>query len=371
MSKAQDSPLASAARIKAIGIGIGAALGSTSPKHSTNTSSVSPPQASSLRTVHGYAERPAVNLLSANIRGFISTRGNPEMGTAKYEGQIVFVEWKELPVRSRNKIMGRVKDLAVLLGALKHPEFRSFRCKGIALDSETARIAFVFEMPAFVETGPPKPLRTMFGNSPSVTERLQLALRITESVRYFHMAGWLHKNLRSENILLSSNRDISSGNPLANPILAGFAFSRLDSPSEISEQPSSDPQGDIYRHPDAMGEPSESFSAIEDIYALGTVLLEIGEWRSLRSLVERIVGLGKSDIALIQLARIRSFLLDDSNKGGLGNLKFRMGDVYTSVMKRMLSGEMPKVPAMTKEEGQLFAPDILGIAMRELSRCVI
>ena len=81
MSKAQDSPLASAARIKAIGIGIGAALGSTSPKHSTNTSSVSPPQASSLRTVHSYSKRSAINLVSADIRDFISTRRNPEMGT--------------------------------------------------------------------------------------------------------------------------------------------------------------------------------------------------------------------------------------------------------------------------------------------------
>ena len=85
-----------------------------------------------------------------------------------------------------------VKDLAVLLNAPKHPDFRSFRCKGMALDSETARIAFVFEMPAFAEMDPPKPLRTMFESSPSVTERVQLALRTTESVRYFRMAGWLH-----------------------------------------------------------------------------------------------------------------------------------------------------------------------------------
>ena len=293
------------------------------------------------------------------------------MGTARYGGHIVFVELKELPVRSRYKIMGRVKDLAVLLGAPKHPDFSFYRCKGIALDSETARIAFVFEMPAFFEVGPPKPLRTMFGSSPSVTERLQLALRTTESVRYFRVAGWLHKNLRSEKILTSSNRDISSGNPLFNPILADLAFSLLDSPSEISEQPFSDPQRKIYRHADAMGEPSESFCAIKDIYALGTVLLELGEWRSLRSLVKKFVDLEKSDIALIQLARIRSSFLHNSNKGSLGNLKFRMGDVCTSVTKMMLSGEIPKVPAMTKEEGQLFAPNILDIAVRELGRCLI
>ena len=81
MSQAQDSPLASAAGIRAIGIGISAALGPTSPNDATNISSVSPPQASSLRTVDSYPKRSAINLVSADIRDFISTRRNPEMGT--------------------------------------------------------------------------------------------------------------------------------------------------------------------------------------------------------------------------------------------------------------------------------------------------
>ena len=80
------------------------------------------------------------------------------------------------------------------------------------------------------------------------------------------------------------------------------------------------------------------------------MLLEIEEWLSLRSLIKRIVNLRQSHIALIHLARIRSFLLNDSNKGGLENPKFRMSDVYTSVTKMMLSGEIPKVPTIIKKE---------------------
>jgi len=60
-------------------------------------------------------------------------------------------------------------------------------------------------------------------------------------------------------------------------MLAGLAFSCLDLSFEISEQPSADPKRDIYRHPEAMGEPSASFSAAKDFYALGIILLE--NWR--------------------------------------------------------------------------------------------
>ena len=225
----------------------------------------------------------------------------------------------------------------------------------------------------------------MFGLSPSVTERLKLALVITNSVRQFHTAGWLHKNLRSENILLFSpgNSNTFAMFPLLSPILAGFPFSRLDSPSEISEQPSVDPQRDIYRHPEAMGEPSTSFTAAKDIYALGTILLEIGEWRSLKSLVERMVDVGKPDVALTQLAKIRPFLLDDGPKGGLATLKFRMGDIYASVIKMMISGELPEqadnAPERPAEKyhgypnasGEIFVPNLLDVAVRKLGRCLI
>lgn len=59
--------------------------------------------------------------------------------------------------------------------------------------------------------------------------------------------------------------------------LAGLAFSCLDLSFEISEQPSADPKRDIYRHPEAMREPSVSLSAAKDFYALGIILLE--NWR--------------------------------------------------------------------------------------------
>ena len=378
----QYSSLASVAEVKAITLRI-----DPGPESHSSEEALS----SSIGQSDGFTDtvrRSAhtVHLKSQLLQDFVAIKGNPEMGVARYDSEIVFVEWKTLPVYPRNKIMTRVQDLAILLSASKHPNFRSLRCKGITRAPDESKIAFIFVFSGSNDFfQPPRLLRNIFGSSPSVTERLKLALEITESVRHFHTAGWLHKNLRSENILL-----ISPGNPvsfailpLSLPMLAGFAFSRLDSPSEISKQPSLDPQRDIYRHPEAMGEPSTSFSAAKDIYALGTILLEIGEWRSLKSLVEKVVDVGKPDVALTQLAKIKPFLLDDGPKGGLATLKYRMGYVYTSVTKMMISGGVPEqagdVPEQREEKdqsypnasGEIFVPNLLDVAVRGLGRCLI
>jgi hypothetical protein len=361
-------PLASAAEIKAIQVNLG--VTSNGGEHAT------PP--SLFPQYPGQPSKVALsNLDTRHIGQYKPMKNNAEMGMATYQGVPVFIEWKSLPILYKSKILNRVENLALLLSTPKHPDFRSLQCRGLARDNDRGKVAFICNVPSQCGSPVPRSLRKLFGMSPSVTERIQLALRITQSVKYFHTAGWLHKNLRSENILFWDTSNSALNSPpipsfaLSEPILAGFAFSRQDSPSEISEQPSSDPQRDIYRHPEAMGEPSESFSAAKDIYALGTILLEIGEWRSLRRLVEKIVDVSRPNVPLDQLALVKPFLLNEGPKGGLGMLKYRMGDVYAQVTKMMLSGVVPPAPQAQKEAGIVFRPNVLDIAVRELGRCVV
>lgn len=47
----------------------------------------------------------------------------------------------------------------------------------------------------------------------------------------------------------------------------------------MSEKPLSDPDDDIYRHPDYRAQNSRSFLPSFDIYSLGIMLFEIGMWR--------------------------------------------------------------------------------------------
>lgn len=65
--------------------------------------------------------------------------------------------------------MARVQDLATLLSGPKHHSLRSLRLKGLIQDIDIPRIAFVFEAHiGGYQT--PKPLRSMFAGSPSVTK---------------------------------------------------------------------------------------------------------------------------------------------------------------------------------------------------------
>ena len=351
--------LASAADIKTVSVNLGAATHGPSPTYiaSMDEHSHSP----------SWSRVPTCD--TKLIKQYTPIKSNSDMGIATYQDKSVFIEWRILPHQFESKIIERITDLANVLSTPKQPDFCSLQCTGLARDNDGGKIAFIFDAPSLVTAQLPQSLRNLFSLNPSVTERVQLALEITQSVKYFHTAGWLHKNLRSENILFwPVDASIS---PLSRPVLVGFGFSRQDSPSQISEQPSSNPNRDIYRHPEAMGEPSVSFSAAKDIYALGTILLEIGEWHSLKTLVKNVVDLKRHDISLDQLAKVRPFLLDEGPKGGLWMLKYRMGDIYARVTKMMLSGEVPETPEVWKGDGVTFRPNLLDIATSELRRCVI
>ncbi|KAF8459882.1 hypothetical protein BDZ91DRAFT_740984 [Kalaharituber pfeilii] len=175
------------------------------------------------------------------------------------------------------------------------------------------------------------------------------------------------------------------GIALESPYLVGFEYARFDATSEVSEQPSSNPEHDIYRHPLAIGDYCESFSRVFDIYSLGLVLVEIALWRPLRKIVSKVVpelaqsekksakeggngsslgrtkakkamamamalggggnskGAGGGDpphVPLSQIMKIRDFLLDPTTEDNVpGNLEFFMGEIYKDVVMRCLRGD--------------------------------
>ena len=102
-----------------------------------------------------------------------------------------------------------------------------------------------------------------------------------------------------------------------------------------------------------MDDPSNSFTAAMDIYSLGTILLEIGEWRSLKTLVERFIDFRKL-ASTIELSKVRTFFLDENPSGGLSMLEYRMVNVCAAVTKTMLSGDAPESFASDKDEYLAF-----------------
>ena len=167
------------------------------------------------------------------------------IGTALYNEVPVLVEHKLLPSMSKSRFLDRAKELALLLSTQKDPSFYSLRCCGLASNLKDSKLAFLFTLSSSlaITQSPQLPsppltsLRNIFSLRPSVTTPISLAHKLVRSLRWFHAENWLHKDIRSEHMLFPLSQ---SGPDLNHPIIAGFAFSRADTPAAISEQPSSD-----------------------------------------------------------------------------------------------------------------------------------
>jgi len=141
-----------------------------------------------------------------------------------------------------DKVYGRVQELAEKLGSLPSEEYLTLKCKGFFEDHCRGEFCFVYELPSSCECPsaptPPSSLLQYVTSSfkPSVTARIRLAYRLALSMHRIHNEGWLHKGIRSENILFLPVRQ-NGPRSLDNPRLVGSDFERKEGPEEYSEKP--------------------------------------------------------------------------------------------------------------------------------------
>lgn len=119
-----------------------------------------------------------------------------------------------------------------------------------------------------------------------------------------------------------------------------------------------------------MGEPSLNFNALMDIYSLGTVLLELAEWRALRYIVDSVVDVGAENVPLNKLAEVQPFLLSGRGKGGTSKLRTKMGDIYTSVCFLCLGGKVEEAK-LDQDGGFESQGSLLDVAVQRLESCKI
>lgn len=298
---------------------------------------------------------------------------NKSIGIGYYDHKPVFVEIKTVEPFLRSKLKDRVDNLAILLSTSKDASFHTLQCLGVIEIPNESQFAFVYGYPNLDiledKRNLPQPislLDLLNGSQPSVTYRLNLAIALLRTVNIFHTSGWLRKDLRSENILFFPTS--STSHPLSSnltPYLTGFQFSRLDNRTEISENPSSNPSHDIYRHRYALGEPSMAFEQFMDIYSLGTILIEIAEWRPLRHVVLKHVDVKSREVPLDKLAGIGKWLNETKVESGM--VAFRMGDAFARAVKKCLRSEDSEGEDNQVKDGHL---DTLG-TIHELGKCII
>ncbi|KAH0565087.1 hypothetical protein GP486_001527 [Trichoglossum hirsutum] len=221
------------------------------------------------------------------------------------DGRHVLVEYKSDGQDEEGKIeqktLDRLEQLGLLLKRQSDPRFRVLKFLFLGHQFKEQRIGFVYEFPEGVEA-PPNSLISSIPdvsdtNRPPLGVRMNLAFQICQSILLLHTVGWLHKNLRSENIIFFPRAEAAEGDPdldgpkdltppamrkFDNPWIIGFEFARME--NDFSSRRKEDSiSRNIYRHPQRWGLPSERHAKIHDIYdllsALGVMLLEIGLWQ--------------------------------------------------------------------------------------------
>ncbi|KAF8241233.1 hypothetical protein K440DRAFT_646616 [Wilcoxina mikolae CBS 423.85] len=140
---------------------------------------------------------------------------------------------------------------------------RTLGCLGCVFD-ETRNLAFlVYTFPSASSCDPPTSLfeylvrRTRESKiKTSLDDRYVLAYESAESVFQLHLSGWLHKGIRSDNMLSFRSKDVSvadipSGRVLREPYLTGFEFSRQDGDTH-SQTVEETAEFNRYRHLDGQ-----------------------------------------------------------------------------------------------------------------------
>lgn len=287
----------------------------------------------------------------------------------------VWIEWKDYDTAgqhphslSKKDIVDRVRKLASLLNHSPKPEaFRTPHCLGFFdkadpdvpaddVDILDRRLGLIFERPnndLLHTTLPPVSLHELLQDNgvrkPRVTERVRLANALSNCVLYLHAVNWLHKGLRSHNVLFFRTR--TGHIDYCQPYLSGFDFSRPGGSDEMTDVPGDDAEHDLYRHPNAQANRRKERQRSKksfDIYSLGIIFVELAHWKT----VDKVLGIdmrrarGKPEM----LRQVRDELLGDERIADIGA---EMGEKFEDAIKTCLIGEQE----LGQQEGDEEATD--------------
>lgn len=271
---------------------------------------------------------------------------------AYYKDFSVWVEWKTIehtnPGEGDSLVEECVKKLSALLETnnsldddIDTLQFRAPHCFGYFKDDEMGRFGLVFKKPGRAKSfQAPVSLHSLLTKKdaqgqpiiPSLTQRVTLMRLICETIERLHAVDWLHKGLRSANILLFKALDSEEIN-FSDPYISGFEYSRPAGRDDMTERPSDDLASDIYRHPSVQQASKRSNSRkSHDIYSLGILLLEIAYWMPL----DQILGFDLETVKPKAVHLVRQQLL--SVPQYLRSVKSYQGDTVEDIIRTCLEG---------------------------------
>lgn len=388
-----DGAVAAAARLRHKGLLLdlisSPSCGTSSRFEATTRTSATHPKASSLQSTKDLLHSPDLLVL---CKGHVSAGVSREVG--KYDGKPVIVEWKEVASAVESKLKYRITRVAAFLREMKNPAFHSLRCFGFLKAPKSGSYAYLFSPPdalsSSFSTWSLNELLCLESQRPSLNNRLGIAIALAETVLQLHTAGWLHKGIRADNILLfkSGTEQWNSIDDLSSPYLGGYEYARADSPLETTEAPSSQLHLELYRHPRSLGQGRASFNKKFDLYSLGCVLLEVAFWLPLQTiLLQRLrrrsdethasssmlsslkILAPKDDAEYYTMVKVKQDFLEERGISSIrAELDFRMGEVYSKIVMDCLYAEtQPSIPADNEFDDSLEFQESIVSTLRRMS----
>jgi hypothetical protein len=177
----------------------------------------------------------------------------------------------------------QIKTMVTQLSQAKRTSYHILPCIGYFQERHSRQFSVVFQMEdKFVVEDTPTTLSSLYSSTKRVPlgERIRLAYEIAVAVGNLHRVGWLHKELKSENVLffktLGRENIVEPTSPgvisspsinFALPWLFGFEYSRAEDADTYLE-PDYSPENNAYRHPERWGKPRVKFERSHDVYSL-------------------------------------------------------------------------------------------------------
>ena len=276
---------------------------------------------------------------------------------AVYDNSPVILEWKDVDCGMESKIKYRIASVASLLAEMEDKSFHCLRCVGYS-KGPLNRYAYLFEPPADANLASMKSLEEVLNEARDrrqrigLNKRLAIGLALAEAVLQLHTAGWLHKDIRPDNVLLFDNiteKDVQL------VFLAGYQVARADNPLEATEDPLSREFSELYRHPAYLDQQRPEYHKGFDLYSLGCVLVELALWEYWPAILwrhsqDRQAQKPRSyKLDIQQLARNKSTLVEEkamllsqtsqTTNALMAEIEFHGGSAYKSIVSECLAGE--------------------------------
>lgn len=275
-----DAAIASAARFKRIRLVLGV---------DQRPGEIRPPQTPAI-----YNSMPRLKMIKEKkikAAGNVLIRaGSIQLGT--YNDDPVLVEWRHTDAYKYDVLEKHMQALALLLGIVDNT-FATLPCIGLTASKECCRFALVYEVPVSTteEQRSSLTLHDAIASQRrmSLRDRLSIACTLAEAVLQLHTVGWLHKSIRSDNVIfLKNGQDLGASSDVGKPYLMGYDYARPEAETSLTELPDATLQSDLYRHPQKRGAVATGYRKQFDLFALGCVLTELALWEGLVTTLSRL-----------------------------------------------------------------------------------